>query len=134
MYEYKATVHHVIDGDTVSLNIDLGFNVILKDQHIRLQGLDCPESESSDKIEKVYGALSKDFTMEFLTDTNIRVKTTKEDKFGRVLGEIINEQGLSLNAELLAKHYAVPYNGENKDLIARAHLKNRELLYEEAAP
>ncbi len=51
MYEYKAVVTRVVDGDTVDVDIDLGFNVWLKKQRIRLYGLDTPESRTSDKVE-----------------------------------------------------------------------------------
>ena len=59
MYEYKAIVVKVVDGDTVDVDIDLGFNVWLKKQRIRLYGIDTPESRTRDKVEKVFGNLAK---------------------------------------------------------------------------
>ena len=61
MYEYRAKVIKVIDGDTIDVDIDLGFGVILAKQRIRLYGIDTPESRTSDKVEKFYGKISSAF-------------------------------------------------------------------------
>ena len=63
MYEYKAIVTRVIDGDTIDVDIQLGFDVVLAKQRIRLLGIDTPESRTRDKEEKVRGLLSKDFVL-----------------------------------------------------------------------
>jgi micrococcal nuclease len=59
-YEYHATVTSVVDGDTIVIDIDLGFDVVLSNQSVRLVGVDTPESRTSDKVEKVFGLVSKD--------------------------------------------------------------------------
>ena len=55
MYEYKCKMVRVVDGDTVDVDIDLGFGVWMRKQRIRMYGIDTPESRTSDKVEKVYG-------------------------------------------------------------------------------
>ena len=54
MYEYKVNILKVVDGDTVDVDIDLGFGVWLRNERVRIVGIDCPESRTSDKIEKVF--------------------------------------------------------------------------------
>lgn len=136
-YEYHANVTNVIDGDTIVVNIDLGFSVVLSDQSVRLLGIDTPESRTSDKIEKVFGLASKDYTKSFIEacDKHVIVRTHKSDdaeKFGRLLGEIINPNtGVVLNDMLVSEGYAVKYLGENKDNVKDLHLKNRKKLINE---
>ena len=72
-YEYKFTHTKVIDGDTILGNIDLGFNIVLANQYIRLVGIDTPESKSKDKIEKAFGILSKKAVEEFLNFSFIKM-------------------------------------------------------------
>jgi micrococcal nuclease len=133
-FEYHARVNKVIDGDTINVDIDLGFNVILSNQNVRLLGIDTPESRTSDKVEKIFGTLSKEKAKEFLDkcDNQIILQTIlsdSEEKFGRLLGKVINPKDKTvLNDWLIASHYAAPYNGENKDKIAQAHLLNRKFL------
>ena len=66
MFEYKCVITKIVDGDTVDVDIDLGFSVWLKKQRIRLYGVDTPESRTSDKIEKIYGRKAKAFVQERL--------------------------------------------------------------------
>ena len=136
-YEYHATVTNVIDGDTIVVDIDLGFSVVLSDQSVRLLGVDTPESRTSDKTEKVFGLASKDYTKSFVEacGKNVIVRTHKSDdseKFGRLLGEIINPTtGVVLNDMLVSEGYAVKYLGENKDNVKDLHFKNRKRLIDE---
>ena len=142
MYEYNCTLVRVIDGDTVDVDIDLGFDTILKNQRIRLAGIDTPESRTSDPVEKVYGLAAKKFLQECLRKSNpnnkLVLKTTTYDakgKFGRILGEIYNLFGaepmtperptISANKYLVENHHAVVYHGQSKDDIKEEHLKNR---------
>ena len=60
MYEYKATILKIVDGDTVDVDIDLGFGVWLKDERVRIMGIDTPESRTRDKVEKVFGLAAKE--------------------------------------------------------------------------
>ena len=66
MYEYRAKIIKIIDGDTVDVDIDLGFDVILSNQRVRLHGIDTPESRTRDREEKKFGLLSKKFLTSFL--------------------------------------------------------------------
>ena len=133
-FEYHAKVNKVIDGDTINVDLDLGFNVVLSNQSVRLLGIDTPESRTSDKAEKVFGTLSKNKVKEFIDkcEGQIILQTVlsdSEEKFGRLLGKIINpKDNTVLNDWLIISHYAVAYNGENKDKVAQAHLSNRKFL------
>ena len=79
MYQYKAKITRIIDGDTVDCDIDLGFKVILAKQRIRLYGIDTPESRTRDKVEKKYGLLAKKFLVDFIEaeDYQITLETAK---------------------------------------------------------
>ena len=59
MYEYRASIVKIIDGDTVDVDIDLGFNVVLKDERVRIAGIDTPESRTRDLEEKKFGLAAK---------------------------------------------------------------------------
>ena len=108
--------------------------MVLSNQSVRLLGIDTPESRTSDKIEKVFGTLSKNKVKEFIDkcEGHIILQTVlsdSEEKFGRLLGKIINpKDNAVLNDWLITSHYAVAYNGENKDKVAQAHLANRKFL------
>ena len=100
-YEYNAKVTEVVDGDTVVIDIDLGFDVVFTNQKVRLLGVDTPESRTSDKTEKVFGLASKDYAKKFIEgckDKHVIIRTHISDdvdsngreKFSRLLGELIN--------------------------------------------
>ena len=133
-YEYHAKVTNVVDGDTIVVDIDLGFNVVLSNQSVRLLGVDTPESRTSDKIEKVFGLASKDYAKEFIENCKKQVilrthKSDDSEKFGRLLGEIINPDSKEvLNNSLVEEGFAVKYLGENKDNVKNLHLQNRKRL------
>ena len=134
MYAYRCIVVKVIDGDTVDVDIDLGFGVWMKKQRIRLFGIDTPESRTRDLEEKKYGLAAKDYLVGMLDDENgITLKTHKdaEGKFGRILGELwrnTNFADKSINQYLIDKHHAVEYFGQSKESIEEQHIKNRELV------
>ena len=144
MYEYRVKkITNVVDGDTIDVDIDLGFDVKLTNQKVRLLGVDTPESRTSDKTEKVFGLASKDYAKKFIEsckDKHVIIRTHISDdvdsngreKFGRLLGEIINPDTKKiLNEELINNGYAVRYMGENKDKVKDLHLKNRKRLIDE---
>jgi micrococcal nuclease len=131
MYTYSAELLKVIDGDTIEVDFDLGFGVWLRNQRIRLTGIDTPESRTSNKEEKVRGDLSKAKLKEILFVGKRIVITTSIDpneKYGRILGTITNEQGVNVNKWLIENNYAVVYTGQNKDLVQEAHQKNAVIL------
>ena len=138
MYEYRCKVAHIVDGDTVDLDIDLGFGVWLHKQRIRKFGIDTPESRTRDLEEKKYGLAAKKFLTGMLDDEGgLTLKTQKdaEGKYGRILGEIwrtTNYADRSINQYMIEKHHAVSYYGQSKEEVAEQHIKNRQLvsLYE----
>ena len=143
MYEYRCTVIRVIDGDTVDVNIELGFDIVLANQRVRLHGIDTPESRTADPIEKQYGILSKDFLKQYLHEGDYTVlRTIKEadggdakGKFGRILGQFLvydakKDCQRTVNDMMIEYGYAVAYHGQSKDDIQDQHMKNRILLKE----
>ena len=129
MFEYKCKLVRVVDGDTVDVDIDLGFGVCLRKQRIRLYGIDTPESRTSDPIEKVYGNAAKDFLVKWTGAGELRIKTHKDakGKFGRILGELWTFD-TNINQTLVDNHHAVRYHGQSKEQIAEEHIANRAKL------
>ena len=86
MFEYNCKMVRVVDGDTVDVDIDLGFGVWLRKQRIRLYGIDTPESRTSDDVEKVYGLAAKDFLIKWTNAGDLTLKTFKDGKgkYGRI--------------------------------------------------
>ena len=68
MYDYRAKIVKVVDGDTVDVDIDLGFGVWLKDERVRLVGVDTPESRTRDLVEKAFGLAAKEFVSNFVSN------------------------------------------------------------------
>ena len=115
MYEYKIKeVVKVVDGDTVDLNIDLGFN-LTKKERVRLAGIDTPESRTRDLKEKELGIEAKEFLERRLSDgENLKVKTEKDGKYGRMLGWIYISE-TNINKEMVQRGYAWEYDGGKKE-------------------
>jgi micrococcal nuclease len=119
MYEYSVKkLHKVVDGDTIDVDIDLGFNISYY-QRVRLAGIDTPESRTTDKSEKALGLESKKRLDEVLkAASRIVIRTEKPDsteKYGRILGWIfIDDQKTSVNEELIKDGFAWGYMGETK--------------------
>ena len=135
MYQYKCKINKVLDGDTVDIDLDLGFNIILVNQRVRMAGVDTPESRTADKEEKVRGLLSKKKLAEKLPIGSWQVIETQksdnnDDKFGRILGVFLLEDGTRVNDWLIKNNYAVPYKGENKELTQAEHQANKKILME----
>ena len=131
MYEYNCKIVRVIDGDSIILDIDLGFGLWIHGESIRLFGVDCPECRSGDKEEKAAGLLAKEFVEEALHVGETYTLTTKEKgKFGRYLGTIYLTEETSINAALVKERLAVPYFGQSKVRVQEAHVANRKLLKE----
>ena len=137
MYEYKAYVKKVVDGDTVDVDIDLGFGIVLTDERVRIMGIDTPESRTSDKVEKIFGLASKNRLKELLGDTTIlktQIAKDGEDmrgKFGRVLGDFIGKDGRLVTEVMIEEGHCVPYHGQNKADVQVQHMANRNKLMAE---
>ena len=136
MHEYRIKVVKVVDGDTVDVDIDLGFGTWLKKQRVRLYGIDTPESRTRDKVEKMYGMAAKAFVQDNLKKADklrLRTHKDKKGKFGRILGEFLvydseSDRQCSVNKLMVDKHLAVEYYGQSKKDIEDEHLRNRDLL------
>jgi micrococcal nuclease len=136
MYEYRAQVNRVVDGDTVDVDIELGFGIVLTDERVRIMGIDTPESRTRDKVEKVFGLASKERLKSLLGKTTVlktQIAKDGEDmkgKFGRVLGDFVSEDGRMITDIMIEEGHAVKYHGQNKADVEMAHLANRNLLME----
>ena len=138
MYEYRATLRRIVDGDTVDVDIDCGFDIVLSNQRIRLYGIDTPESRTRDLEEKKCGKLAAQYIADHIqegTTFTLRTRLDGKGKYGRILGELICyvhefDREMSLNDAMIIKKLAVKYHGQSKDDIEAEHLKNREHLYE----
>ena len=137
MYEYKCIITKIVDGDTVDIDLDLGFGVWLRDERVRLNGIDTPESRTSDKIEKVFGLAAKERLNSLLGGEAILLsQVTKggenmKGKFGRILGNFRTINGEHCADVLMKEGHAVAYNGGNKDSVQAQHLINRQRLIDE---
>ena len=132
MYQYRCQILRVVDGDTVDIDIDLGFGVWMRKQRVRLYGVDTPESRTRDLEEKKFGMMAKKYVKGYLpigTDQILRTHKDGKGKFGRILGEFVVEEGMTtLNALLIKNHHEVKYTGQSKEMIAEQHLMNRRLV------
>ena len=135
MYIYRCKINKVVDGDTVEIDLDLGFNMMLVNQRVRMSGIDTPESRTSNTEEKERGMISKKKLAEKLpVGSWQKIQTMRsdanDDKFGRILGVFIMEDGMSLNQWMIDNNYAVLYQGENKELVQEGHQYNKKKLIE----
>jgi len=130
MYEYEIKVQKVIDGDTIDVLFDVGFNMF-REERVRLAGIDAPETLTKDKREKSMGNEAKVFVGEWLRGKkSLRAKTTKDDKYGRILAHIYDDQGKCLNEDIVANGYAWSYDGTTKVKNFDALLEQRRIAQE----
>ena len=135
MYEYRVKILRVVDGDTVDVDIDLGFGVWMHKERVRMMGIDTPESRTRDSVEKQFGLASKDKLKSLLPIGSMQILKTEIDKsgedakgkFGRILGDFLIE-GKRASEILIEEGFAVAYHGQSKDDIEAMHLSNRERL------
>ena len=132
--EFHVTISKIVDGDTVDVDIDLGFSTVLKKQRVRLMGIDTPESRTRDLVEKLFGKASKKHLTHLLSEGDITLVSHDKGKFGRILGELFvyneDESVINVNKQMINDHHAVEYTGENKDTTTERHMKHRQLLIE----
>ena len=126
MYNYKATLMRVVDGDTIDAEIDLGFKVFIKER-IRLMGIDTPESRTRNLAEKSWGKAASARLSELLAEADgkftLVTKMQKKGKFGRILGtiEVSTKDGIvNANQVLMNENFAIPYTGGNKEESRKA--------------
>ena len=143
MYEYRAKILRVVDGDTVDVDIDLGFGVWMHKERVRMMGIDTPESRTRDKVEKKFGLASKEYVKAYLPIGSMQILKTeidksgedKKGKFGRILGDFLvydskEDAQKKLTEIMISQGYGVAYHGQSKDDIQEAHMANRKRLIE----
>ena len=114
MYEYRCKIDRVVDGDTVDVDIDLGFGIWLRKERVRLYGIDTPESRTRDLEEKKLGLAAKARLIEILNqnDNKIILNSHGIGKYGRCLGELfIKDEEQSINTQLILEGHGVEYYG-----------------------
>jgi micrococcal nuclease len=142
MYEYRTKLIKVVDGDTVDVDIDLGFGIWLKNERVRIMGIDTPESRTRDKVEKVFGKAASKRLKELLGPNPVlrtQVARDGEDmkgKFGRILGDFdVFDASLdawrAVTAVMADEGHCVPYYGGSKEDTQAAHMENRRQLIDE---
>ena len=142
MYDYKCKIVKVIDGDTVDVDIDLGFGIWMKDERVRIMGIDTPESRTRDLVEKKFGLAAKERLKSLLGKTSVlktQVSKSGEDmkgKFGRILGDFDvydakTDSWRPVTQVMISEGHAVDYYGGSKADIQAQHLINRKRLIEE---
>ena len=139
--EYKCKVIKVVDGDTVDVDIELGFGIVLTDERVRVMGIDTPESRTSDKVEDLFGEAAKKRVKELMENDVILI--TQEDKhgedmkgkFGRILGDFYVERyegkREKLTEVMIDEGHCVPYFGGSKEDVQAQHMVNRKRLLSE---
>ena len=136
MWTYRAKVVRVIDGDTVDVDIDLGFGIWQKNERVRIMGIDTPESRTRDKVEKKFGLAAKAKLKSILgKDTVLKTTINKKGldmkgKFGRVLGDFLQDDK-SVAKTMCETGHAVAYFGGAKADTQKQHMKNRKRLVAE---
>jgi len=139
--EYDVTVIKVVDGDTVDVDIDLGFGVTLKDERVRIMGIDTPESRTRDKVEDLFGEAAKARLKELMSEGGKLITTENKNgedmkgKFGRILGDFYVEryegEKERVTDILIEEGHAVAYFGGSKEEIQMKHMANRQKLLRE---
>ena len=138
MYEYSCKIVRVVDGDTVDVDIDLGFGMWMHKERIRLHGIDTPESRTRDLVEKKFGLEAKKMIETWMPVGSTQTLVTVQDKagkYGRILGKFKIHDGkedrqTTINEWMIENHYAVAYLGQSKEAIADEHLINYEKVIE----
>ena len=121
-FHYYATVTKITDGDTITVNVDLGYDLWLEGQKVRLAGIDTPESRINIKKypertkEKELGLKAKE-VLRGLCGEKIILKSLGKGKYGRILGVCYTPEGININDELINQDLAVEYWGGKKTKI-----------------
>src|SRR6056300_634737 len=139
--EYDVKVIKIVDGDTVDVDINLGFGVTLTDERVRIMGIDTPESRTSDRVEDLFGEAAKARLKELMKHGGKLITTEDkhgEDmkgKFGRILGDfyVSREEGKKERVTdiLIEEGHAVAYFGGSKEEVQMKHMANRAKLLRE---
>ena len=132
MYEYSCKVERVVDGDTIDVVLDLGFDILYKSR-VRLYGIDTPESRTRNLDEKARGKMAAAFLKDAINNgKKVVIQTKLKDsrgKFGRVLGDVVVD-GININQSMIDNYHAAAYFGQSKEAIEAVHDANRTRLIE----
>ena len=131
MYEYKATVKRIIDGDSLILDIDLGFYMFMNETKIRLYGLDTPEMNSEDPLLRLQAIMATRYLFDNLqVGEKVVIKTIldKREKYGRLLATIIKKDGLNINEGLIQNKLAISYHNLTREEQIQKHYENQQYL------
>ena len=133
-YKYNVKIKKVVDGDTVDIDIDLGFGVWLHKERVRIMGIDTPESRTRDKVEKLFGLAAKEALKSLLPIGSMQVLVIGEydakGKFGRILGDFVIGDKMATDI-LIEQGHCVAYFGGSKEEIQIKHEANRQKLLRE---
>ena len=111
---YQATLVKVVDGDTIDVTLDLGFDVLLHNQRVRLAGIDTPESRTRNLEEKKLGLAAKERLKEILAEHKFKIQSLGKGKYGRILGIPHTEDGQNICQMLVDEGHAREYDGGKK--------------------
>ena len=134
MFEYNFKLVKIVDGDTVDVDIDLGFGIWIRNERIRMMGIDTPESRTRDLEEKKYGLAAKERITQLLANSKCLITfKDKAGKFGRVLGDFKCYDGefdkeSTITEVMIREGHGVAYHGQSKSDIVEEHLANRKKL------
>lgn len=134
---YDVVLLKSVDGDTVDVDIDLGFGVWLRNERVRIMGIDTPESRTSNEVEKLFGKAAKERLKELLHEGAVLVTTEEKSgedmrgKFGRILGDFKIPDGRMVTEVMISEGHCVAYFGGSKDDVQAQHAINRERLLNE---
>ena len=138
IYEYNCIIDRVVDGDTIDVHIDLGFDTWARNQRIRLHEIDTPETRTSDVIEEHFGELAEQFVKQMLPVGSVQRLVSKaynaKGSYGRILADFEfydapNDRWTSLSEVLVDTGYAATYRtGQDQALMEQEHLNNRRRL------
>jgi len=109
MYEYRAIITKVYDGDTLTAEVDLGFKMWAKKIKLRLLGIDTPEIRSKDVKEKALALKARDRVRELCLDKEVIITSHKKGKYGRWLATVYLEEDIDLTRFLISEGLGVPY-------------------------
>jgi len=133
-YKYNVKIKKVVDGDTVDIDIDLGFGVWLHKERVRIMGIDTPESRTSNTVEKLFGLAAKQALADLLPIGSMQVLVIDEydakGKFGRILGDFVIGDKMATDI-LIEQGHCVAYFGGSKEEIQIKHEANRQKLLRE---
>ena len=115
-FVYNAILERVVDGDTIDVTLDLGFNVKLHKQRVRLAGIDTPESRTRDLAEKALGKKASARLQE-LCGEKLKIKSLGKGKYGRILGIPYSEDDQNICEILIKEGHAVEYWGGKKTKV-----------------